>query len=98
MWIAIGVPSVPGRMGGAMAVVGWLDGYASPHFVGKYRLCGGVSYHGTAYPTSCPARYWQLVGYAQQTLRDATIERDADGTLMMSFTATLSEDGFLLTH
>ena len=76
--------------------VGWLDGYASPKFVGKYEL-------GTEATEQPPLRgrrgavsplQLKLMGYSQQTLQDTSIERQADGTLLMSFTATLGADGF----
>jgi hypothetical protein len=80
-WLALGIAREPGQMVGATAVIGWLDGWASPHFVGKYALDGK------------DLSQVRLMPHEQQTLQDAEIRR-VNGVLTMSFTATIGANGF----
>ena len=75
-WIGLGFATTPAQMIGAHAIIGWLDGWASPHFVGRYVLNGKQLDKVTLLP------------YTQQDLRDASI-KSIDGRIEMRFTATL---------
>ena len=84
-WLGLGFAPSAGELNGAAAVVGWLDGYASPRFVGKYALSSG----GGA----------NLMDYTMQTLEDASVLHRATAYngiqgLEIAFTATLGIDGF----
>ena len=70
-WLALGIARDSAQMVGATAVIGWLDGWASPHFVGKYALDGK------------DLSQMRLMPHEQQTLQDAEIRR-VDGVLTMS--------------
>ena len=87
-WMALGFPTHPARMEGAVAVIGWIDDSgggrrltASSPSIAKYRLDG--------YTPDAVTR----MDAADQTLEEASVTR-IDGTMTLSFTATLGEGGF----
>jgi hypothetical protein len=75
-WVGLGFAREPGQMVGADAVIGWLDGWASPHYVGRYTLTGKQLAQVTLLP------------YTEQNLEDTSIQ-NVNGAMVMSFTATL---------
>ena len=85
-WIAFGFTPESMKLSGGGAVIGWLDGFASPHFVGKF-LVEDKLIEGQTRPVA------SLMHFEDQTLRETSIEREKNGGLMMSFTATIGEHG-----
>jgi len=64
-WLGIGFLPQQGQLRGGGAVIGWLDGLASPKFLGKYEMKGDTF----------SAEKVELMDFAQQTLSEASIKK-----------------------